>query len=165
MIFVPTKNVREKWDIKDGEAEYIIWTYNEFVEIHYIHYKKDEFNSYVSEIHTEKEDDYNSKFLCTWHRFKLLNCPEICCQAEPQLRYNAIINKYYCICPSSMICTKNDDKDEIRYFKEMKIKFTQKNGFSSDPLKAICLWQRSMAKSYEYMAKEIESKFLDKVSD
>ena len=151
MIFIPTKNIRTKWDIEKGKSEYIIWTYNDFVEIHFINYINEVFNSYVKEIHTVEDDG-----LSTGVRFEILKCPELACQAEPQLRYNTIIKKYFCECPSSMLSIKNTDESEMTYFKEQKIKkFIEKNGFYNDPLKAILGWQKSIANCHIAEVKEI----------
>ena len=43
----------------------------------------------------------------------VLDCPLSACSGKPQLRYNKIIDKWYCNCPSSAICTKNNDEDEL----------------------------------------------------
>lgn len=144
MIFIPIENIRTKWDLEKGKSKYIIWTYNEFVEIHFINYINDKFNSYVKEVHTVEDDK-----LSTSVRFEILKCPELACQAKPQLRYNAIIKKYFCECPSSMICTKDNDEAEIEFFKETNVSnFSEENGFFDDPLKAILFWQKTIANYY-----------------
>lgn len=85
-------------------------------------------------------------------REEVLNCSLNACSAKPQLRYNKIINKWFCNCPSSAICTK-DDQDELKELLSITKKIDYNHGFCNNPIEAILKWNENCAKNYFEIAK------------
>lgn len=86
----------------------------------------------------------------------MINCGD---QSYPQLRYNAIIDKWFCTCASSAICTENNDKDEIEgdMLKHLKGDYSE---LSNTPFEAIIQWNLNVSRTIkeinEHILKEIE---------
>lgn len=87
-------------------------------------------------------------------RDEVLNCPMNACSAKPQLRFNKIINKWFCNCPSSAICTKNDDQDELDTMLSLDKYFDYEHGFCDNPIEAILKWNESVGEDFTNMARE-----------
>ena len=85
----------------------------------------------------------------------VLKCSLNACNSYPQLRYNKIINKWYCVCSSSTICTKNTDEDELKtILKKYEDNGYDYNKFAKNPIEAIFLWNKNVANDYNEIAKE-----------
>ena len=85
----------------------------------------------------------------------VLKCSLNACNSYPQLRYNKIINKWYCVCSSSTICTKNTDEDELEtILKKYEDNGYDDNKFAKNPIEAIFLWNKNVANDYNEIAKE-----------
>lgn len=143
MIFVPEKEKCSLWNNGLDEFIYIVYDYNHDIKISFKWMQKeknDPFYIQLDELTVYKENGFDG------HTIKILNCVEIGCQASPQLRYNNIIKKWFVTCPSSMICTKNDDNDELEIF--VNTKFTEENGFFDNPVNAILDWNKNIALFY-----------------
>lgn len=75
------------------------------------------------------------------------------------MRYNAIIDKWFCTCASSAICTKNNDKDEIEgdMLKHLNGDYSE---LSNTPFEAIIQWNLNVSRTIkeinEHILKEIE---------
>ena len=86
----------------------------------------------------------------------VLKCPLNACNQYPQLRYNKLINLWYCICSSSSICTENTDEDELETFlkKYEDNGYCDHDGFAENPIEAIFLWNKNVANDYNKIAKD-----------
>ena len=91
----------------------------------------------------------------------VLMCSLIPCSSHPQLRYNKIINKWFCCCPSSAAGTKNDDQDEIDTKLVNLDHIDQRHGYCDNPIEAILRWNESCAEDYLIIA----HKKLDELTD
>lgn len=143
MIFVPTKEVCALWNEMENLI-FIILDYDKNTKIMFKWHKNDkgEYDPFNLEVDSFQiaADEYQTMYL------QMLTCQEPACQALPQLRYNDIIKKWYCCCPSSMICTKNDDEDELKLFQDMNMQINEENGFFDNPRDAIIYWNQDRAK-------------------
>ena len=155
MIFVPKKQDCITWNETD-KGIYILYFQdgNEEREFPIRFFwdktpKLDENNNIYCQM------DYDPFYLSVEEcmREEVLNCPLNACSAKPQLRYNKIINKWYCNCPSSALCTKNDDQDELKELLSLTKRFDYNHGFCNNPIEAILKWNESCAKSYLNIAK------------
>ena len=102
------------------------------------------------------EMDYDTFYLHVLEcmREAVLPCPLNACSCMPQLRYNKIIDKWFCNCASAAICTKNDDQSELDNLLSLTKNFDYEHGFCDNPIEAILKWNESCAKDYESIAKE-----------
>ncbi len=107
------------------------------------------------------EMDYDPFYLSVKEcmRDEVLNCPLNACSAKPQLRFNKIINKWFCCCPSSAICTKNDDQDEIDSKLIRKENISSDHKYCDNPIEAILKWNESVGKAFADMAASNIKKF------
>lgn len=171
MIFIPTENIRIV--DKDEGGQWIFWNYIE----KYDYLAIIGFNWEKSPIERSKDSDSNEydwifnkdSFYLTVESIlnePVLPCSLNACGCQPQLRFNKIINKWYCNCQSSAICTKNNDESEI----DTLIKFSvnnnminKKNGFCDNPIEAVLMWNILMAKSYNNIAKDHLKKFKNNI--
>ena len=144
MIFIPKKEECASWnETKDGI--YILY----FVD-----------NNKDKELSIEflwskcPETNYDPFYLSVIECMNdvVLNCPLNACSSKPQLRYNKIINKWFCNCPSSAISTKNDDEDEIDS-NLINGSLTAERGYCDNPIEAILRWNESCAKDYKSIVK------------
>lgn len=136
MIFIPD---RENCSIWNETEDYIVivYNYNENVKINFEWKKyKDQFDPFYISIKEIIIINNNGDIL----NLDVMPCNEYYCKELPQLRYNDIMKKWYACCPSSMLCTENDDEDEIELFKCVDL--IEKNGFYNDPINAILHWQK-----------------------
>lgn len=92
-------------------------------------------------------------------RDEVLNCPLSNCSSKPQLRYNKIINKWFCCCPSSALSTKNDDQDEIdsKLIDLNKVSFNI--GYYDNPIEAILKWNETVGEDFVNIARSNIKKF------
>ena len=155
MIFIPEKENCITWN-ETEDGIYILYFVdgndNRELPIQFIWSKTPKMNE-KDEVYYEMDYDpfYLSVIECM--RDEVLNCPLNACSAKPQLRYNKIINKWFCNCPSSAICTKNDDQDEINS-NLINGDLTEERGYCDSPIEAILKWNENCAKDYENIAKE-----------
>lgn len=166
MIFVPNKDDCIVWNETENGI-YISYCYNKqdfLIRFHWgltPHLQKDQSIKYIM--------DYDPFYLTVeqcMHEM-VLDCPLSSCSGKPQLRYNKIIDKWYCNCPSSAICTKNNDEDELNEMLAIYQKqYDYKHGFCNNPIEAILKWNISCAESYKENAKHAikEYKQLNKVN-
>lgn len=155
MIFIPKKECCLVWnETEDGIhiIYYIDGNNTREFGIKFLWSKSPKMNE-KNEVYYEMDFDpfYISVIKCM--NDEVLNCPLNACSAKPQLRYNKIINKWYCNCPSSALCTKNDDQDELDEMFSLTKEFTEKRGFCDSPIEAILKWNENCAKDYENIAK------------
>ena len=141
MIFVPEKEKCLIWNDKLEDEIFMIYQFNDNVKINFRWYKYqndvyDPFYLGLEEICIQKSTFENIVM-------PIFKCLEPACEASPQLRYNRIIKKWFVTCPSSMICTKDNDQDELELFKNKK--FTEDEGFYSNPVLAILAWNNNIA--------------------
>ena len=146
MIFIPEKEKCTIWN-ETEDGIYIVYFVdgndNRELPIEFLWSKTPKMNE------MNYDPFYLSVIECM--RDKVLNCHS--CSAKPQLRYNKIINKWFCNCPSSALCTKNDDQDEINS-NLIKGNLTEERGYCDSPIEAILKWNENCAKDYENIAKE-----------
>jgi hypothetical protein len=146
MIFVPKKENAILWNDNLKDIIFIIYPINDNVKLHIewlkINNKFETYSINIKEI-SIKIDEYN------WDNIIILNCNFVGCQCSPELRYNKIINKWFCFCSSSMICTKDDENDELEYpIIEKCIKnntLNEENGFFDNPIDALLYWNKQRA--------------------
>lgn len=161
MIFIPKKEDCLVWTETD-DGIYILYyidgNENKEFGIQFLWSKTPKLNE-KDEIYYEMDYDpfYISVIECM--NDKVLKCSLNACAAYPQLRYNKIINKWFCNCPSSALCTKNNDQDELNEMFHLTKEFVEKNGFCDSPIEAILKWNESCAKDYENIAKENLKRF------
>ena len=141
MIFVPEKEKCLIWNDKLKNEIFIIYQFNDRVRINFRWHKcqndvYDPFYLCLEEIRIQ-ESTFENVIM------PVFKCLEPACEASPQLRYNRLIKKWFVACPSSMICTKDDDQDELELFKNKK--FTEDEGFYNNPVLAILAWNNSIA--------------------
>lgn len=149
MIFVPKKEKAIIWNYDDiNHTIHIFYPLNDNCKLKIIWYGKnnEKFQTYnicIKEIYIKSKDKLNVE------NIKILNCMFPGCQCYPELRYNKIIDKWFCMCSSSMICTKDDDEDELEHpdinthFKNNTL--TEENGFFNNPIKALLDWNKNRA--------------------
>lgn len=148
MIFIPEKEKCIIWNDMP-EAVYILYEYNKSIQFQYIWHKdeKKELKPYKLEL---TQFIFMKDSLGNLQTLPVLNC--IDCQCSPELRYNNIIKKWFCICSSSLICTKNDDKDELNHpwIKSAleNDSLNEENGFFDHAIEAIIYWNQLIIKNY-----------------
>lgn len=154
MIWIPKKEECSVWHETENGV-YILYFVdgddNRELPIRFLWEKTPKMNE-KDEVYYEMDYDpfYISVIECM--NDEVLNCPLNACSAKPQLRYNKIINKWYCNCPSSAICTKNDDQEELNEMLSLTKEYTEENGFCDSPIEAILKWNENCAKDYENIA-------------
>ena len=150
MIFVPEPIDCITYNRFDENQIYIVYAYkgnqDYLIEFNWHKFKdKNEFDPFYLEVdecmHT-----------------KVLRCSYAGCNCLPQLRYNNIIDKWYCNCASSALGTKNTDESELETLLKDK-EYSKKNGFCNNPIEAILRWNIEMAESYKYAAKNAIKKY------
>lgn len=161
MIFIPKKEDCVTWNQVDDGTVYILYKYFEDHEnvilIQFVWYPQPVFDNELDEV-TKYEQKFDPDYLVVKGCMQepVLKCSLNACNSYPQLRYNKIINKWYCVCSSSTICTKNTDEDEL----ETILKKYEDNGYDDDdkfaknPIEAIFLWNKNVANDYNEIAKE-----------
>lgn len=150
MIFVPEKEKCLLWNDKLDDRIFIIYQYDENLTINFQWYKDN--NEKLDPFYLAIEEIKYVNNLSMTVVLPVFKCLEPACQASAQLRYNDIIKKWFVTCPSSMICTKNDDQDELELFKNMKT-FNESAGFYDDLVNAILGWNDSIAKDIHNQCK------------
>ena len=147
MIYIPKENI-ERVENEDG-SDFIFWYYKEDVAVVFEWSRTPK--SQNDEIIYVKDNDPFYLNVITIGRENVQHCSEAACQAFPQLRYNSILNKWFCTCPSSMLCTGNTDLDEVKSVDIMKLRrnrqIDEEHGFFDDPIKAILFWNINSLKS------------------
>lgn len=135
MIFIPEKEKCTIWNETD-EYIFILFFADKDMEFPFsFHWYKD---------HNGKYDPFNL-CLVEFAREFVQHCNMINCgdTSYPQLRYNKIVNKWFCCCSSSAICTKNDDKDEIESgLLDLKRDY---DTLGDTPMDAVIKWNISIA--------------------
>ena len=160
MIFIPKKEDCVTWNQVDDGTVYILYKYFEDYEnvilIQFVWYPQPVFDNELDEV-TKYEQKFDPDYLVVKGCMQepVLKCSLNACNSYPQLRYNKIINKWYCVCSSSTICTKNTDEDEL----ETILKKYEDNGYDDNkkkknPIEAIFLWNKNVANDYNEIAKE-----------
>ena len=138
MIFIPPEDQIEIMN-KTDEFEMIKWMYNDNMILF----------EWTNEPQSHKKHIPFYLHPIQIGRENVLTCPESACQCYPQLRYNKIIDKWFCNCTSSAICTKDDDDqdelDELCVFDKRRNSFDEQHGYCNDPIKAILLWNITVA--------------------
>ena len=148
MIFVPQKEKCSLWNQSDNDI-FIVYNYNDAIKICFYWKKyKGKFEPFSLEIKSIEIESI---------KLNIFNCTQPSCQAYPQLRYNDIMKKWYVCCPSSMICTKDNDESEIELFK--CIELIEKNGFYDDPINAILHWQKQINNNTNILIQQFETLF------
>ena len=155
MIFVPEKEKCSLWNDELEDRIFIIYDYDKNSKIMFNWYKnkKGEYEPFYLEIYAMQlafEEGFETMYL------QMLTCLEPACQALHQLRYNDVVKKWYCCCPSSMICTKNDDEDELKLFQNMSM--NEENGFFDDPVNAIIHWNKDTANGIVNLCNRMKSR-------
>ena len=155
MIFVPKKENCITWN-ETEDGIYILYFYdgNDTRELPIRFFwgrtpKLDKNNNVYYEM------DYDPFYLSVEEcmRNEVLNCSLHACSAKPQLRFNKIIDKWYCCCPSSAIGTKNNDEDEIKSNLIEKENISYENGYCDNAIEAILKWNETEAKCYADIAR------------
>ena len=150
MIFVPLKKDCQIWE-KSDEAIHIFyfWKKEDKYPIIFKWLKTPKHNKLDNSIYYEYDGDPFYLEVNMYCGELVLPCALSSCGCYPHLRYNKIINKWFCCCPSSALCTKNDDEYELNtmFFNRKGKYFTEKNGFCDDPIKAIARWNISNSNS------------------
>lgn len=161
MIFIPKKEDCVTWNQVEDGTVYILYKYFEdyknVILIQFIWYPQPVFDNASDKI-TKYEQKFDPNYLVVKGCMNehVLKCPLNACNQHPQLRYNKLINLWYCTCSSSTVCTKNTDEDEMETF--LKIYedngYSDKNGFAENPIEAIFLWNKNVANDYIETAKD-----------
>jgi hypothetical protein len=160
MIFIPKRDECELWcTYKD--MIYVIYPYNDKIKIHFTWTKSQDetyetYNFHPSEIYFYDESG-NTEI------FPIFNCTYSPCKCMPELRYNSIIKKWFCECSSSLICTKDDDKDELEYppiknyidRNEVEM-LNDENGYFDDMFHALMYWNKQALNAYSSLYEELE---------
>lgn len=143
MIFVPEKKSCPVWN-DCGDYINIFYRPDDSDDsITFKWWKKD----------NKAEDPYNLEVYNVNSQF-VLPCALNACNCNPQLRFNKIINKWYCNCSSSALGTKNDDKDELKTLLEWaKGVYNEEKGFCDTPYRAIMCWNVFTAEDYRRINK------------
>lgn len=133
MLFVPKRQDCRLWNDKLQDQIYIIYDFKQGD----IHFKLQKF------------------YPLQWFNAQIVECckidVQVCslnvCSCSPQLRYNDIIKKWYCCCPSSALAVKqNDDKSELETM-FFNTEITKQNGFADNAVEAVMLWNIKMCKN------------------
>lgn len=154
MIFVPKKEECIVWNETD-DGIYILYFVdgNEKRElpIRFLWEKTPELDEHEQ---VTRINDYDPFYLSVVECMndQVLDCPLNACSAKPQLRYNKIIDKWYCNCPSGAICTKNNDQSELDELLSLDKEYDEKHGFCNSPIEAILKWNENCAESYKEIA-------------
>lgn len=146
MIFIPKEKV-ERERRENGE-ELLVWNYSEEYIISFLWRRtpKININTDMVELVADKDPFYLEVVALNYN--PVMRCSSIACNANPHLRYNKIIDKWYCNCPSSAICTENNDKSEIEELLTFSNgEYTKENGFYDNPIEAILMWNITMSKN------------------
>lgn len=130
MIFIPKENV----NTKESETFY------------FHHWNRPDGNSIL--LMQSKENPLDVFIESVNYRYYVLPCSEIACQCNPQLRYNSIAGKFFMVCPSSLICTEDNDQAELEFIKENSCELFD------DALDAIIEWNISEAMTHIEIAKK-----------
>lgn len=167
MIFIPKKEDCVVWNETD-EGIYILYFVdgNERMEmpIRFFWGKTPKVGKNNQTIYTKDYDPfYISVIECM--NDEVLNCPLNACSAKPQLRYNKIIDKWYCNCPSGAICTKNDDQSELDELLSLDKVYDKKHGFCNNPVEAILKWNENCAISFRELAKSNMKKYRELMNE
>lgn len=141
MIFIPEKNVSK--NINEYDSDFLFWEYDKDFKIMFEWGRTPEYNEKSEEISYIKNYDPFYLRVLMINQEEMMQCPLNACKAYPQLRYNKIIDKWYCNCPSSALCTKNDDQDELDNLLKGIKEFDEEHGFYSNPIEAIIKWNLS----------------------
>lgn len=147
MIFIPEKEKCALWNELE-DLRFIIYDYDKNTKIMFKWYKhENKYDPFYLEVYAIQvvKNTFDTTYL------KSLECN--CCEAQPQLRYNDIIKKWYCICPSSMICTKNTDEDELKLWENNIL--DEEHGYYDNPIKAIFHWNKIIAESIIHQCENI----------
>ena len=83
-------------------------------------------------VYTNKYDSFYISVIECMNE-EVLNCPLSACSAKPQLRYNVIIDKWFCNCPSGALCTKDNDQSELNELLALEKKYDEEHGFCNNP--------------------------------
>ena len=134
MIFVPDKEKINCWYNFKGQM-YLNYSFDENVIVNF-QWRKDK-NEYDPFYLFVESVVINDKTI------NVLKCTLFPCNSLPQLRYNDIIKKWFCSCPSSMLGAKNNDESQLQQLKN--IEFNEQNGFCDTPFNAILMWNKIMA--------------------
>lgn len=161
MIFVPKKEDCAIWNETDkGVFIFYCVDGNEEMElpIEFFWGKTPKLNENEETVY---EMDYDPFYLSveTCMRENVLECSLLACGAKPQLRYNKIIDKWFCCCPSSAICTKNNDQSEMDELLSTQKFFDYEHGFCNNPIEAILKWNEICANDYVHIAKSCIEKY------
>jgi len=140
MIFVPKKEDCLVWnDCGDYLNIYYRPNKDSDESIDFKWWKKD-----------NKYEDPNYLEVSEVNNCLVLPCSLDACRCNPQLRYNKIIDKWYCNCTSSALGTKNDDQDEIdTLLQYAKGEYTEEKGFFDNPYHAIMFWNIGQAEDFK----------------
>ena len=161
MIFIPKKEDCVTWNQVEDGTVYILYKYFEdyknVILIQFIWYPQPVFDNELDKI-TKYEQKFDPNYLVVKGCMNepVLKCPLNACNQYPQLRYNKLINLWYCICSSSSICTENTDEDELETFlkKYEDNGYCDHDGFAENPIEAIFLWNKNVANDYNKIAKD-----------
>ena len=161
MIFIPKKEDCVTWNQVEDGTVYILYKYFEdyknVILIQFIWYPQPVFDNELDKI-TKYEQKFDPNYLAVKGCMNepVLKCPLNACNQYPQLRYNKLINLWYCICSSSSICTENTDEDELETFlkKYEDNGYCDHDGFAENPIEAIFLWNKNVANDYNKIAKD-----------
>jgi len=159
MIFVPNENVSKNTD--ENGSDFLFWEYNKDFEIMFEWERTPKYNKKTKE--TLYIKDYNPFYLSVIkiNDEEVMKCQMSACQAHPQLRYNKIIDKWYCNCPSSAIKTDNDDKSELlTILSRYDYKYKERDGFCDNPVKAIIMWNMGIIGNIERINMKMMNKLL-----
>ena len=159
MIFIPTKDI----DLieREYDSDILHWYYNKNYIITFQWRRTPKYNQETQEITYIKDKDPFYLRLKEINGEEILKCSLNACQCSPQLRYNKIINKWYCNCPSSAICTKDNDQDELDEMLFLIKEYTKEKGFYDNPIEAIINWNFSQIKTLEQINKTLLNEFLN----
>ena len=146
MIFVPKKEDCTSWNECDNGV-YISYHYEKKFPIIFLWGKTPKVNDNGDIIYTVDYDPFYLSIKECMNN-EVLNCSSKACSAKPQLRYNKIIDKWFCNCPSSALCTKNNDQDEIDSGLIDINHINIENGYCDNPIEAILMWNKLFAQSY-----------------
>ena len=134
MIFIPEENV----DIRESDTHYYYhWNRSDGNDILFLQEKLNPEQVYIENIN---------------YRYCVLPCPEIACRCEPQLHYNSIAKKFFMVCPSSLICTTNNEQAEYDFIIENSL------SLFDDAFEAVINWNIEVAQIHLEIARRRFSK-------
>lgn len=164
MIFIPHKMDCDIWKETD-EGIHILYfadTKKE-IPIRFFWDRTPKMNENNEVVYTNKYDSFYISVIECMNE-EVLNCPLSACSAKPQLRYNVIIDKWFCNCPSGALCTKDNDQSELDELLVLEKKYDEEHGFCNNPIEAILKWNEICAINLRKIAQRNMKKYKELIN-